>query len=95
MLTQFYQEQNFVASGMEVLFAYIKSRFIKYLKFSEGLPSNIFIYAKITHVQGILAVPIPLPDPFLNLRTNLLVSSLPKVLCRKLTENKSYLPCGI
>lgn len=73
----------------------LKSRFIKYPKFSEGLPSNIFIYAKITHAQGILAVPIPLPDPFLNLRTNLLVSSLPKVLCLKLTENKSYLPCGI
>lgn len=45
-------------------------------------------------MQGILAIPIPLLNPFLNLRTNLLVTSHPKKLCCKLIDHKNYFLCG-
>lgn len=72
----------------------LKSRFIKYPKFSEGFQAlNLFMHK--LHMCRLFWLPIPLPEPFLNLRTNLLVTNLPKMLCGKLTKNKSYFPCGI
>lgn len=44
--------------------------------------------------QGALAVPIPLLDPFLKLRTKLLVTRHPKDLRCKIIDHKNYFLCG-
>lgn len=45
-------------------------------------------------MQGILTLPIPPLDSFLNLRANLLVTSHPKKLCCKFIDHKNYILCG-